>query len=160
LKSGSSSFSQGAFVNCRGRGYILKRCSGAIENRNLLARCAPWLSTGSDLAQLGMNVIQAHQRGLNCVMQVANFGALLSNIRHNLAGSEELRVKFLLVFIIGADSSHEGSRSNMLFMKEKFSGWSAGDANIAFPNRCRKIMDRLNFNRTKANSHNLASIGR
>src|SRR5260221_412586 len=85
-------------------GDVLQRGAARIEHGDLVVARAPGLERRDDLAELGMHVGARHRARVERVVQVADRGALLRDVGHQLAVREERRIELLLVLAVGTDA--------------------------------------------------------
>src|SRR5689334_9938920 len=74
-------------------------------------------------------------------MEVPYRSALLYKIAHESAFSEQLGIKLLLVFVVGADACDECPRSHHVALDEVLLRSRASDNDIALRDSARKILD-------------------
>src|SRR4029453_19383834 len=108
--------------------------SGAVENDDFVVARAPWLVTGNDFGQLGVNVAFLNQALSDGVWGVAARTTLFETISDHFGRGDQRRLDFLFVHIVRAHGCNESAGPDVVFAHQKFIRSRAGDTHIALLN--------------------------
>src|SRR5262249_45994522 len=140
IHGGPGSGGDCSFVDDGSGGNILKRGTGTVEDGDLFRRGAPGFAAGYDLSQFGVNVGSRNNLVSDSMMQVADGGALLQHVNHNLVPCHQLWMQFLFVVTVRAYSSNKCSGPHVLVVYDPALRRCARDASIGVPHARSRLL--------------------
>jgi hypothetical protein len=126
-------------IRRRRRHGVFNCDAGTVKDDNFFVSYASGFFSTNDFTQLRVNVFFPHQTFGDRVMRIANGATLFQAIGHDFSQSDQRRIDFLFVRIVGADCGDESSRCDIFFAQKKLGRCGAGNTHIAFLNRARQI---------------------
>src|SRR5216684_2546377 len=103
----TDAFTDGLFVDQGGGGNVLQGRSGAVENDRFLGRDSTLLRAGYDFTEFRVDSFPSRRASLECVVQLADLGALLETVCHQFTRAQNVRFQLLLFWTVRADRGQE-----------------------------------------------------
>jgi hypothetical protein len=135
VEEGPLACRNGFIVDASGGGDVLQGCPSGIKDEDFIGIFPGRLPIGHDLAELCVDLLRAHQSGINGVVQFTDANALIEEIDDDFASGQQLGRELLLVRAVRADSANECAGGHHLSLEESGARSGAGQDDVALA-RC------------------------